>query len=173
MKDRIRFGIIGSGWRTEFFLRIAQLLPDRFDVAAVLARRPERARELRQVWGVKAVTALPDLLATPEMQFVIVCVSQPAAPAFIEEASAAGFPILTETPPAPTLDGLLQLQKLVAQGARIQVAEQYHLQPMHAARISLVRSGKLGAMQHVNLSVAHGYHGTSLLRLLLVLQRTF
>ncbi len=167
MKDRIRFGIVGSGWRTEFFLRIAQLLPARFDVAAVMARRPERAKELRQVWGVNAVTSLPDLLATPEMQFVVVCVSQPAAPAFIEEVAAAGFPILTETPPAPTLDGLLQLQKLVAQGARLQVAEQYHLQPMHAARIALVRSGKLGVMQHANLSVAHGYHGTSLLRLLL------
>lgn len=167
MKDRIRFGIVGSGWRTEFFLRIAQLLPDRFDVAAVMARRPERAEELKQVWGVNTVTALPDLLSTPKMQFVIVCVSQPVAPALIEEAAAAGFPILTETPPAPTLDGLLQLQKLVTQGARIQVAEQYHLQPMHATRIALVRSGKLGSMQHVNLSVAHGYHGTSLLRLLL------
>ena len=167
MKDRIRFGIVGSGWRTEFFLRIAQLVPDRFDVGAVMARRPEKAAELRQVWGVHAVTSLPDLLAVPDLQFVVVCVSQPAAPALIAEVAAAGFPVLSETPPAPTLHGLLQLQKLVEQGARIQVAEQYHLQPMHATRIALARSGKLGVLQHANLSVAHGYHGTSLLRLLL------
>ncbi len=167
MSDRIRFGIVGAGWRTEFFLRIAQLVPDRFDVAAVMARRPERAEELRQVWGVPAVPALADLLATPEMRFVVVCVSQPAAPGLIARVAAAGFPILSETPPAPTLDGLLQLQRLVQQGARLQVAEQYHLQPMHAARIALARSGKLGTLQHANLSVAHGYHGISLLRLLL------
>ena len=167
MSDRIRFGIIGSGWRTEFFLRIAQLVPDRFDIAAVMARRSERAMELKHDWDVHAVTTLAELLDTPDMRFVIVCVSQPIAPVFIEQVASAGFCILSETPPAPTLEGLLHLQRLVEQGARIQVAEQYHLQPMHAARIALARSGKLGALQHANLSVAHGYHGTSLLRLLL------
>lgn len=167
MSNRIRFGIVGSGWRTEFFLRIAQLVPERFEIAAIMARRSERAEELKQAWGVHTVTSLPELLEVQDLQFVIVCVSQPAAPGFIEQVADAGFAVLSETPPAPTLEGLLHLHRLVEQGARIQVAEQYHLQPMHAARIALARSGKLGALQHVNLSVAHGYHGTSLMRLLL------
>lgn len=167
MSQPITFGIVGSGWRTEAFLRIAQLAPDRFRVAAVMARRPERAAEIGARWKVRTETTLTGLLAAPDMRFVIVCVSQPAAPGLIEAVAEAGHPVLTETPPAPSLDELLRLHRLSEEGARIQVAEQYHLQPMHAARIALTRGGRLGDMQHANVSVAHGYHGTSLLRLLL------
>ncbi|HTK10314.1 MAG TPA: hypothetical protein VL485_24300, partial [Ktedonobacteraceae bacterium] len=46
----------------------------------------------------------------------------------------------------------------------IQVAEQYHLQPLHAARLAIIRSGKLGTVTHAQVSAAHGYHGISLLR---------
>ena len=30
----IRFGVVGSGWRAEFFVRMARLMPDRFEVTA-------------------------------------------------------------------------------------------------------------------------------------------
>jgi hypothetical protein len=38
---------------------------------------------------------------------------------------------------------------------------------MHAARIELARTGRLGDISHVQVSVAHGYHGISLIRQLL------
>jgi predicted dehydrogenase len=71
---------------------------------------------------------------------------------------------LTETPPAADLAGLLALYELCKRGARIQVAEQYHLQPLHAARLAFVRSGKLGTVTQAQVSVAHDYHGVSLMR---------
>lgn len=74
------------------------------------------------------------------------------------------IPALTETPPAPDLPGLIALYELVRKGAKIQVAEQYHLQPLHAARIALTCSGKLGTITQAQVSVAHGYHGMSLIR---------
>jgi predicted dehydrogenase len=73
-------------------------------------------------------------------------------------------PVLTETPPAPTRDGLLELWKLVENGAKIQVAEQYMYQPLHAARLALVNSAKLGKTSFAHVSACHGYHGTSLIR---------
>ena len=167
MPARIRFGIVGPGWRTEFFLRIAQLLPDRFEVVAVLTRNPQRGAALTQQWDVPTVATLPELLAYDAMQFVVVSVSQASAPAVIRAVVEHGWPVLTETPPAPSLAELAALHALVAQGARIQVAEQYQFQPMHAARIALARSGRLGFVNHVQLSVAHGYHGISLIRRLL------
>ena len=39
----INFVIIGGGWRAEFYLRIAQLLPDRFNVTAICVRNINRA----------------------------------------------------------------------------------------------------------------------------------
>jgi hypothetical protein len=78
-----------------------------------------------------------------------------------------GIPVLTETPPAPDLDSLIEINKLTELGAKIQVAEQYHLQPLHAARIAIANSGKLGEISQVQISVCHGYHAISLMRKLM------
>lgn len=74
------------------------------------------------------------------------------------------MPVLTETPPAASLAELLALHELSKRGARIQVAEQYHLQPLHAARLTFIHSGKLGTVTQAQVSIAHSYHGMSLLR---------
>ena len=42
--------------------------------------------------------------------------------------------------------------------------EQYHAQPMHAARIAFAHSGKIGTPTQAQISLAHGYHGISLIR---------
>jgi hypothetical protein len=62
---------------------------------------------------------------------------------------------------------MAHLYSLVKAGAQIQVAEQYHLQPLHATRIAFASSGKLGRVTQAQISVCHGYHGISLLRRLL------
>lgn len=65
------------------------------------------------------------------------------------------------------LDRLVELHDRTRHGARIQVAEQYPYQPMHAARLALVDSGRLGRVSQAQVSAAHGYHGLALLRRLL------
>ena len=47
---------------------------------------------------------------------------------------------------------------------RIQVAEQYQFQPLHAARIAIASSGRLGPVSQAQVSAAHGYHGIDLIR---------
>ena len=37
-----RFGVVGSGWRSEFFVRVARLMPDRFECVGVPAYRNKR-----------------------------------------------------------------------------------------------------------------------------------
>ena len=40
------FGIVGSGWRAEFFLRLAAMAPDRLRVSGVVTRREQRGAEV-------------------------------------------------------------------------------------------------------------------------------
>jgi predicted dehydrogenase len=155
-------GLIGAGWRAEYFLRIARELPERFRVARVLVRTEASAASVTAAWGVPATTSLAGFLAET-YDFVVVSTPPAAAPELIVAAVAAGLPVLTETPPAPDVAALESLWSAVG-GAPVQVAEQYFLQPHHAARLSVVRSGLLGEVTSARVSVAHGYHGVSLIR---------
>lgn len=160
----IRFGIVGAGWRSFFFLRVAQALPDRFAVAGLVTRDQAKGEEIEKAWGVKTYRTLDELLAINNLRFVVVSVAVSAAPQIIEAIVERGLAVLTETPPARDLAGLIALNDLSRRGAKIQVAEQYHLQPAHAARLNFVRAGKLGMVTQAQVSIAHGYHGVSLIR---------
>jgi predicted dehydrogenase len=162
----IEFGIIGGGWRTQFFLRIARALPERFRITGILVRNEEKGRKLHEEWGVPVFTEMSRFLETTP-SFVVVSVSWPAAPVYTRELAALGVPVLSETPPAPDLEGLIALNELTERGAKIQVAEQYQFQPLHASRIAVARSGRIGEPSQAQLSVCHGYHAVSLMRLLL------
>jgi len=160
----ITFSIIGaSGWRAGFFLRIARELPERFRVNALMVRDPEKAKQLEKEWGIPTYTDLDSFLRD-KPQFVVVSVSWPVAPVMLKELAERGIPALTETPPAPDVEGMTELAHLTRKGAKIQVAEQVQFRPLHAARISLANSGKLGRVNQAQVSVAHGYHGISLIR---------
>jgi predicted dehydrogenase len=158
-------GLIGAGWRAEYFLRIARELPDRFTVARVLVRTEESASSVTESWGVPATTSLDGFLAG-SYDYVVVSTTWAVVPQLIEALVAAGIPVLSETPPAPDAAALRSLWSSVG-GAPVQVAEQYFLQPHHAARLAVVGSGLIGDVSSARLSVAHGYHGVSLARLYL------
>lgn len=160
----IRFGIVGGGWRSLFFLRIARELPTRFQVEGMVVRSETRGKALEASWRVKTYRTLDELLHACVPRFVVVSVPQPVAPEILHTLAEHSIPALVETPPAPDLPGLIALHELTQRGTRIQVAEQYHLQPLHAARLTIAQSGKLGTVTQAQVSVAHEYHGISLLR---------
>ena len=161
---KIVFGIVGTGWRAEFFLRAAFAYPDLFEVAGVTSRNPDKRAKLTHTWGVRSFETAEELVDNTECTFIVTCVPTSANVDIINKLVKQNMPVLSETPPAPDVEGLISLHDL---GARIQVAEQYHLQPHHAARISVALSGKLGTVSQAQVSSAHGYHGISLIRRLL------
>lgn len=163
----IRFGIVGGGWRTLFYLQIARELPAQFEVAGMVVRDAGKGQALEARWGVKTYRTLDELLHAGDLRFVVVSVPWSVSPQMLHVLAEHGVPALAETPPAPDLDGLIAMHELVQRGAKIQVAEQYHLQPLHAARIAIARSGRLGTVTQAQVSAAHGYHGVSLIRKLL------
>jgi predicted dehydrogenase len=162
-----RFAIVGGGFRSNYFLRIARALPTLFACSGMVVRDAARAQAVREAWGVPAHPDLDALVAAGRPDFVILSVTKEAVPSLLAELARLRLPVLCETPPAPTLEGLLDLWRLVQGGARIQVAEQHGLQPLNAARIAVARSGLLGAVSHVQLGSTHDYHATGLMRQML------
>ncbi|BCG57588.1 Gfo/Idh/MocA family protein [Paenibacillus sp. URB8-2] len=167
--ERIGFGLIGGGWRAEFFLRIAEAMPERFAVKAIFVRDRGKADKLQEHWGIKTYTSFEEFTAAcrNECSFAVVSVKRVVNAEFIEKLTEAGIPALAETPPADGAEGLLRLWERVGASAKVQIAEQYAFQPMHAARIRLARSGRLGEVSQAQVSAAHDYHGISLIRRLL------
>jgi len=158
------FGLVGGGWRAEFFLRIARDLPDLFPCAGIVMRDAARRAQVSQKWGLPAYATPDELLSGGKPDFVVTSVPWGANSGLIELLVEKGASVLSETPIAPTLPEMVRLAALEAKGARIQVAEQYSFQPHHAAALAVIRSGRLGTVREVDISAAHGYHGISLLR---------
>jgi hypothetical protein len=162
-----KFGLVGSGFRAQYFLRIARALPHLFRATGIAARDPDKAAPVGAAWGLPVHGSIDALLAAERPDYVIASVSRDAAPGLLAQLAAHGMPVLTETPPAADLAGLLAAWALAERGARIQVAEQYPYQPMNVARLAFARSGRLGQVSYAHVSLGHAYHGMSLLRPLL------
>jgi predicted dehydrogenase len=161
------FGVIGSGWRSAFFLRLARSAPERFRATGVVTRTAERGAEIGARWDVPTFRSAAELLAAETPDFVIVSVPWAATPDAIREVVGLGARVLAETPPAPDLPGLRALWADVGVGGLVQVAEQYLLMPAHAARLAVVQEGVIGEPTSVQVSSTHLYHAVSIIRGLL------
>jgi predicted dehydrogenase len=134
------------------------MAPDRFRVVGVVSRSRDEFE------GVPVFRTAEEL---PTSDFVIVSVPWAVTPDTTRELVSRGVRVLAETPPAPDLDGLRALWADVGASRLVQVAEQYLLMPAHAARLSAVRDGAIGAPTSVQVSSTHLYHAVSMIRGLL------
>ncbi len=167
MDRPVTFGIVGSGWRAEFFARLAALMPERLTLVGAATRRPEKAEEVTARWRVATYLSPAELIARQKPEFVVSSVPWPVNPEVIATLVEAGVPVLAETPPAPDDEGLSALWERVGDRRLVQVAEQYLLLPGHAARHAVVRQGSIGTPTSVQVSSTHGYHAVSMIRGLL------
>lgn len=160
-----RIGIVGASWRGEYFLRAASNLPEHFEVTRLLTRTDATAEHAGRTWGVDTTTSLAEF-RRGDYDFVVVATPPAVAPELTVALARDGHAVLTETPPAPTKEGLFAFYADV-RDLRVQVAEQYRFQAHLAARLAIARSGRLGDVSFTRMSVAHGYHGVSLVRAVL------
>jgi hypothetical protein len=163
---KIRFGIVGGGWWAEMYLRIAASLPEQLEVSGMVVRREEAGRKLEQQWGVRTFRTLEAMTTAlgggssddgynESLLFVVIAVPQPANAAVLQAVVRSGVPALGQTPAGWTLEECTQLHEMVTLGGkRVQIAEQYHMQPIHQARLALMNSGRLGEVSQAQVSVA-------------------
>lgn len=164
-----KFSVIGgSGFRAQYFFRIAAALPNLFQIVGTVVRDEEKGKKIAKQWNTPVYQTIDSLLANESPDFIVVSVNGEANVAILLELAKRGIPVLVETPPATNLDGLLNLhEQLTLKGQKVQVAEQYHLHPIQQARLALLEAGKLGKVTEASVSISHFYHGVSLLRKML------
>ncbi|UQX89425.1 Gfo/Idh/MocA family oxidoreductase [Jatrophihabitans telluris] len=163
----VRFGVVGLGWRSEFFLRLARLLPDELELTGIAVRRPAAAERAGAEWGVPIFDSPEELVRTGRPQFVITALPWTVNPEVIGTVVGLGCRVLSETPPAPDIAGLHRLWDQVGAGGQVQVAEQYLRLPGHAARSALLQRGVIGEPTSVQVSSTHTYHAIAMMRGLL------
>ena len=162
----ISFLIVGSGYRAEFYARIARKYSTLFR-AMFLCRSEEKAAAVEQRTGVNGTASLESALAF-HPDFIVVAVDNKHVGDVTEEWALRGYPVLSETPVGCSVEQLERLRKLQQEkGALISCAEQYHRYPVLAEGIRRVESGLIGRPCSIYISLAHEYHGFSLIRRIL------
>ena len=166
----IKFGMIGGAWRAEFFAKLSQLFPERWQLVATLLRDREKGELWQKKWNSQVFYDF-DNFVRQVMDFVITSVPREVNASYVKQLVDHGMPVLSETPPAASIDELFELYNHIVDGkGKVQVAEQYHLRPHNQVQLKLAHEGIIGDPSYAMISSGHGYHGISLLRRALGIQ---
>ena len=158
----ISFGIVGSGYRAEYFGRIARTYPDIFR-AIYLCRSEEKAARMTAHTGAAATLSRERFLDFGP-DFLVIAVDRGHMGEETLKWAEIGLPVITETPSGATEAELKALWRAGQRGARIACSEQYFRQPLLAAGLRAVEAGLIGRPVSLYISLLHHYHGASLIR---------
>ncbi|MCD7807502.1 MAG: Gfo/Idh/MocA family oxidoreductase [Lachnospiraceae bacterium] len=162
-KLKSRFIIIGSGWRAMYYARIAAALPEYFELCAILCRSQEKADAVRAAQGIYTTVSIEECRRM-KPDFVVVAVSKASIAEVTLEWASYGFPVLCETPAALDEENMCRLWEAHLKGAVLLSAEQYTRYPLYQAMLKILDSNLIGVPDSAVVSLAHGYHGASLIR---------
>ncbi len=158
----LSYVIVGSGYRAEYFGRIARTYPDLFR-ALFLCRSREKAERMTLHTGVPAAVSLDECLAF-RPDFAVIAVDRGHVADVAEEWLRRGLPVVTETPVADTAEKLDRMWQWGQKGAKIVCCEQYPRQPLLAAGLRAVDEGRIGTPSSVYISLLHDYHAAAMIR---------
>lgn len=158
-----RFVIIGSGWRSLYYVRIAKALPDKFELCAMLCRTDEKAEMIAAEHNIYTTISIEECI-NMKPDFVVVAVNKASIADVSKEWMNYGFTVLCETPAALDVETLRELWQLHLEGKRLVVAEQYIYYPRYQAMLDVLSKDIIGEPDCINISLAHEYHGASLMR---------
>lgn len=164
--EKIRFAIVGSGWRSLFYVRIAKAMPEQFELVAMLCRTQEKADKMARENNIRTSISEAEIIAM-KPDFIVSAVNKSSMNEVTRHFAGLGIAVLSETPVALDIETLLDTYADCSKGLKIQVAEQYTKYPVYENLIKIVESGIIGEPVSVHISAMHDYHGASVIRRLL------
>jgi predicted dehydrogenase len=147
MAAKLRLGLIGTGVAAEkLYLPAFRALDKKIELFACTNRTRKKAEAYARTAGIPRVFDTADeLIASPDVEAVLISLPIDAQPALVKQALAAGKPVLSEKPMAPSVK---EGKKLVAATARAGVpwlvGENFAFMPAIARVKSWLEQGKLG-----------------------------
>lgn len=162
----LSFVIVGSGYRAEYFGRVAATYPELFR-CLFLCRSEEKIARMKKNTGMNATMKEEDCIAF-EPDFIVIAVDYEHIADEALRWAGKGYPVLTETPVGSSWEKLALLEECAAKGGKIATCEQYHRHPLLAAGFQAVRDGLIGTPSSAYLSMVHDYHAASLIRRMLL-----
>ena len=106
--EKLKFIIVGSGWRAGFYAKAAARYPEELELLGVLCRSREKAERVSREWGVYA-TDSPEELIGRKPELVVVAVSRGMNFKVVHRWLQMGFPVLAETPAGESMEELEHL----------------------------------------------------------------
>ena len=162
MKTKIL--VVGCGWRSQIFFRAVENLKDQMEIVGVLMHSEKRAAEIQAERGIFATDNFEEAIAL-KPDFVLLCVPRAVMKDYIVRFMKEQIPVLCETPPGKDVAELNEVwQAKVYYNGKVQVAEQYFMQPYYSAVLNVIASSRLGDIVNVKMSAIHGYHAISIFR---------
>lgn len=159
--------LTGCGWRSQIYRRAIANLPGEFELCGILMHSEKRALETEKEIGIQTTSDFETAISW-KPDFTILCVPKSTMKDWIIRFMERNIPVLSETPPGTSIGELNELWNAkIRLNGRVQVAEQYFLQPYYSAIQNIINSGILGEISNVNISAIHGYHCISIFRKLL------
>lgn len=160
---KYKFVLVGSGWRANYYMRIARALPEVFELSAIFCRSEERAQKVAEESGFYTTCSMDECIEL-KPDFVVVSVKKTEGANTARKWMDKGFVVIQETPLGLDLETLRNFLDRSKKGQRIVVAEQYTRYPSIRAILNVLDKRLIGDVSCLNLSVAHEYHGASIMR---------
>ena len=145
LKDRVRIGVVGCGFWSQFQIGGWTELPDA-EVVCVADRDEARARVRAQQFDIpRWYGSAEELLADVEVDVVDIISDVGTHRPLVEAAAKSGKHVICQKPMAPTLnDAEAMVQACCDAGVRFFIHENYRWQPQIRRVAQLLRSGAIG-----------------------------
>lgn len=154
MAERLRIGMIGAGWVTQYHLPGWAAEASRAEVVAICDPDPGAAQARARAFGIPRVHAdAAAMVAAGGLDALDICAPRGVHAQMVRLAAGAGLAAICQKPLAPTL---AEAEALVAEvGATIplMVHENWRFRPWYRALKGWIEAGRLGEIRQVHLDV--------------------
>ncbi|MGU3496759.1 Gfo/Idh/MocA family protein [Xanthobacteraceae bacterium A53D] len=142
---KLRVGLIGAGWVTQYHLKAWAALADHAEVVAI-ADPSEAARTARMgEFGIPAgFSSAQQMLAACDLDAVDIAAPRAAHADMVRLAAAKGLAILCQKPLAPTLAEARQVVAELPPGIRLMVHENWRFRAYYRQAADWLRAGDIG-----------------------------